>query len=90
MLDAKAQYNFGCCYYYGEGVTKDYSKAVYWYQKAAEQGYAVAQYNFGCCYYYGEGVTKDYNQAVYWFQKAAEQGNAAAQKKLNELKAKGL
>ena len=54
-------------------------QAVFWYRKAAEQGYADAQYNLGFCYCEGEGVSQDYTQAVYWLRKAAEQGNADAQ-----------
>jgi TPR repeat protein len=34
-------------YNFGEGVLKDYKQAVYWYQKAADQGYAEAQSNLG-------------------------------------------
>ena len=31
-------------YEYGQGATKDYKNALYWYRKAAEQGDALAQY----------------------------------------------
>jgi TPR repeat protein len=34
-------------YAFGKGVLKDYKQAVYWYQKAADQGYAKAQSNLG-------------------------------------------
>jgi TPR repeat protein len=46
---------------------KDYKQAVYWYQKAADQGYAGAQYNLGFMYVNGKGVLKDDKQAVYLF-----------------------
>ena len=58
---------------------KDYTQAVVWYRKAAEQGNADAQYSLGYCYRNGYGVSQDNNQAVYWYRKAAEQGNAYAQ-----------
>ena len=58
---------------------KNYTEAVKWYRKAAEQGYASAQCNLGDCYKQGNGVTKDYAEAVKWFRKAAEQGDAVAQ-----------
>ena len=45
--DAKAQAQLGVCYERGDGVAKDYSRAVYWYQKAAAQGQAVAINNLG-------------------------------------------
>jgi hypothetical protein len=61
------------------GVDKDYSQAVYWFTKAAQQGNAQAQCNLGYGYEKGYGVAKDYNQAVYWYTKAAQQGDAQAQ-----------
>jgi TPR repeat protein len=39
-------------------VLKDYKQAVYWYQKAAAQGYAEAQSNLGIAYAFGKGVLK--------------------------------
>ena len=77
--DARAQYNLGVCYYFGEGVEQDYEEAVKWYRKAAEQGYARAQYNLGVCYYNGEGVEQDYEKAVKLYREAAEQGSSSAQ-----------
>ena len=69
-------------FYNAEDNKKDYSQAVFWYTKAAEQGYAEGQYYLGYCYYKGQGVDQDYTQAVYWYVKAAEQGDARAQQKL--------
>ncbi len=62
----------------GKGVSQDYSLAVQWYKKAAEQGYASAQNNLGVSYCYGEGVEKEYAKAAQWFTKAADQGDMAA------------
>ena len=45
--DAEAQVKLGDMYYFGRGVPKDYTQAVSWYRKAAQQGYAKAQYNLG-------------------------------------------
>ena len=36
--DSYAQWWLGLCYYDGNGVNQDYSKAVEWYRKSAEQG----------------------------------------------------
>ena len=58
---------------------KRYKKAVKWFRKAAEQGYAAAQFNLGYCYDEGQGVEQNYEEAVKWYRLAAEQGNAAAQ-----------
>lgn len=41
--DANAQRSLGIMYAYGEGVTQDDVKAVAWYRRAADQGYAAAQ-----------------------------------------------
>ena len=32
------------CFYYDEGVAKDYKQAVYWFMKAADQGYEDAKF----------------------------------------------
>ena len=37
-----------CCF--GQGVPLDYTEAVRWYRKAADQGYAKAEYNLGNMY----------------------------------------
>ncbi|MFR6749415.1 MAG: tetratricopeptide repeat protein [Faecalibacterium sp.] len=58
------------------------TNAVWWYQKAAEQGHAEAQYALGDCYRTGEGVTKNGAEAVKWYRKAAEQGHVEAQNML--------
>ena len=73
-------------YQYGYGVSQDYSKAVEWYTKAAEQGNATAQCNLGYMYQYGYGVSQDYSKAVEWYTKAAEQGNESAERELKRLK----
>jgi TPR repeat protein len=57
----------------------DYTKAIYWFQKAAAQGYAVAETSLGLSYNYGQGVPQNYAKAIYWFQKAAAQGYARAE-----------
>jgi len=48
--DAKAQSNLRAMYDNGQGVKQDYAKAIEYYQKAADQGYAAAQYNLGVMY----------------------------------------
>ena len=63
----------------GDGVEQDKAKALSWYRKSAEQGYAEAQLLLGIIYDQGIGVTQDYAEAVTWYTKAAEQGYARAQ-----------
>jgi hypothetical protein len=78
-FDADEQFNLGLVYENGNGVEQDLKQAVYWYTKAAEQGYADAQYNLALIYENGNGVEQDFKQAVYWYTKAAEQGYGDAQ-----------
>jgi len=78
--DANAQCDLGLYYMYEK--TPDYSQAVNWFFKAANQDNAKAQYNLGCAYESGLGVKQDYLQAVYWFRKSAEQEFAEAQNAL--------
>ena len=80
--DPEKQNSLGLKYDRGDGVPKDLTKAVYWYRKAAEQGYASAQNSLAVCYEFGKGVSKDLQQAFYWYRKAAEQGYATAQRNL--------
>jgi TPR repeat protein len=72
------QYNLGKKYFEG----KNYTQAVYYYRKAAEQEYTQAQDKLGFCYVRGLGVSQDYKQAVYWYQKAVERGYVSAQNSL--------
>ncbi|RIA86048.1 hypothetical protein C1645_878914 [Glomus cerebriforme] len=45
LKNATAQYILGNLYGYGQGIIKDREKAIYWYQKAADNGNAIALYN---------------------------------------------
>src|SRR6266403_1073611 len=77
--DPESEYQLGVCYYNGDGVGKDFAKALNWFRKAAEQNYAPAQTYLGFCYANGQGVTKDEVEAVRWYRKATEQNYAPAQ-----------
>src|SRR6266446_7039763 len=88
--DADSEYQLGLRYYNGDGVAKNFSEAVKWYRKAAEQNYALAQYNLGGCYAFGLGVAKDDVEAVKWYRKAAEQNYALAQYNLGACYTFGL
>lgn len=65
--------------------SKEETKGVECYRKAAEQGYDKAQYRLANCYFEGNGVSKDKKTAKMWYKKAADQGLAEAKEKLNGL-----
>jgi TPR repeat protein len=45
--DARAQFTLGFMYQNGRGVKIDNGQAIFWYQKAAEQGDDVASFSLG-------------------------------------------
>ena len=83
---AEEQFQMGYKYYNGNGVEQSYKKAIEWYTKAAEQGYAAAQHNLGLSYY----KMGEYEKAVEWYTRAAEQGLAISQNSLGVCYKDGL
>lgn len=89
--DSDQQKSRGLMYEEGQGVKKDYKKAVKWYQLSADKGNAHAQYLLGLMYAKGRGVNKkDYKKAVKWYRLSAEKGNAKAQYNLGLMYEKGI
>ncbi len=83
---AWAQSDLADFYFDGLVIDADYRSAAFWYQKAAEQGYAPAQTNLGVLYMTGyEGIPPNRVVAVHWFNEAALQGNRAAEDNLRVL-----
>jgi len=74
--DKIAQYNMGVLYDSGLGVPVDKARALLWYRKSAEQGFAQALNNLGRMFYLGDEVPPDYLRAASYFRQAAEQGVA--------------
>lgn len=79
---ARSQYHVAMCYteipprvptaY--KGVFKaNYSDAIYWYKKAADQGDLPAKYDLGVCYFYGLGVPEDKSKAVEIWESMAKE-----------------
>ncbi|PKC00414.1 HCP-like protein [Rhizophagus irregularis] len=71
-------FNLANCYRIGEGTEKNLEKALYLYQKAAENNIKEAMFNLAICYYYGEGTEKNLEEAFYWYHKATENGHIDA------------
>ena len=81
--DACGQYELGICYAIGNGVERNEKKALFLYQKAAEQGHAGSQFEVG------SALLEDCKnnrillaEAIGWLQKSAAQGCLQAEKQL--------
>jgi hypothetical protein len=70
--DPAEQYRLGGQYESAENC----DKAVNWYRKSADQGYAPAQRALAYMYEQGMGVDRDMNEAFAWYRKAADGGDA--------------
>ena len=75
----------GSIYYWGQGVTIDYQRAMAAFKVGAEGGKALCQYQVGFMYYHGLGVAVDYKQARPWFEKAAAQDYPSAVAQLGAM-----
>ena len=64
--DASAQNEMGDALYYGKAVSQDYKKAVEWYRKAAEQGFAPAQFKAATFRARALGAPQDLAAAARW------------------------
>jgi TPR repeat protein len=76
--NASAQFSLGAMYYFGTGVSKDFTEAAKWYRLAAQQGDKNAQNNLGFLYLDGRGVAQDYVRAHMWFNLAATGGDSVS------------
>ena len=66
-----------------------YSAAIYWFERAAEQGEADAMQCLGQCHAAGYGVLRDEHLALMWIAKAAAHGHAIARRQMAELQGRG-
>ena len=62
-----AMVDLGSLYYIGHGCEQDYTKAIYYYEMAANLGSEEAVENLGYCHYYGRNVRIDYKKAFHYF-----------------------
>jgi len=87
-----AMTRLGQMYWQEGGGMNDREKAIYWYRKAANLGYAVAQSSLAGIYD-AQGMydvpEEDLVKAAYWYRKAALQGDARAEYELALLYANG-
>ena len=70
----EASLMLGRCYYYGEGIEKDYNKAVQLFLEinhffCFDELYVKTCYLLGTCYENGLGTEKNYKRALEWYNK---------------------
>ena len=61
---AKAQFQFAQNYHRGNILTKDYSRALDLFQRAANNGLTQAHFKLGLINHYGQGKVKDLSGAL--------------------------
>lgn len=86
----QAQRLTAAIYKLGKWVPKNPTIALYWYEKAAEEGDAFAQMYVGKAYQRGDGVKQDSALAFKWIEKSALQGNISAQMHLAYMYEHGI
>lgn len=72
--DAAAQLFIGECYYTGYRTEQSYTRAIEWFERAAEQGNGKAMSLLGDIYYNGTGVRADVKKAEKYYKKATKHG----------------
>jgi tetratricopeptide (TPR) repeat protein len=70
--DAGVQMWLGAAYEQGWFGNANFTEALKWFRKSAEQGNPDAQNSLGQMYEDGEGVIQNYSLAAKWYRKAAE------------------
>lgn len=71
--DDNAEWYLGRTYYKGYGVTKDYKKAVEWFEKSANQGNTMSLCKLGICLRKGGyGISQNPEKAIKLFHQAYE------------------
>lgn len=83
--DPAIQFEIAQAYRTGNGLPKDFEKAIFWYWKAAEQDNKHAQFYLGDAYTTGQGVKTDFAEAERWFRKAALNGEVVSQLTLGNM-----
>jgi uncharacterized protein len=80
-----AMFLLGEYYYFGTGVTRNYTTSLRWLTKAAAKNNINAMLMLGELYENGLGVKKDVKKALEWTKKAALKGSSDAAYELGEM-----
>ena len=74
----EGMYNEAICYFNGDGIESNTTKAMRQLTKSASLGYSQAEYLLASCYLYGKGVIRNSETCKEWMFKSAEHGNSNA------------
>jgi GAF domain-containing protein len=83
--DPSVEYALGARYAFGDGVGQNYSEAVRWFFRAAEQGHVISQATLGAYYMAGRGVSVDLSKAYFWAYVARAGGDAGSKLRVEML-----
>lgn len=83
--DARAMLDLGAFFEHGIETPRNFIRAFYWYQKAADAGLAEGWLNVGIAWEIGLGNAGDIKMAAAAYEKAAKLGSAEAMLKLGRL-----
>lgn len=70
-----AFFSLACCYLYGEGISKNISRAYQLFKESAELGCLEAQRKLCVDYFEGKKVEKNLKLSAFWGEKALAQGD---------------
>ena len=82
LNDSNAQFLLGKMF---RIIDKDYTLALKWFKKSANNGHSRAQNALGNMYYYGRGTKENLTKAKDWFEKSAKQGDYLGQTNLGYI-----
>ncbi|MEL7047444.1 MAG: tetratricopeptide repeat protein [Pseudomonadota bacterium] len=85
--DPSAQFEVGARLAEGKGTKQNFSEAIGWYTRSANQGFAQSMYRLGTMYERGLGVDQHHVKAANYYEQAADRGNIKAMHNLAVLKA---
>jgi TPR repeat protein len=81
----KSMYYLGSLYV----MTGDFARAIEWFTRSSNGGFAAATYHLGRMFLFGQGVEQDRDVAMRYFEKAAKQGHLLAQRNIIHAMIKG-
>ena len=83
-ISEKELVDMGDLFYIGKnGIPKDYSQAMIWYEQACTKNSALAHYRIGFIYANAYGVKQDITTAIRYLQLAEDKGLASAKKHID-------